>query len=85
VTRAARGSAEITQNIAGVAGAAEETSHGAIDTKRAAEELARTAVELQSLLQRFRIEASEPVGRRAGGGEVRRFVRPASSLHEQAG
>jgi methyl-accepting chemotaxis protein len=43
VSDAARGSGEITKNIAGVAEAAQSTSHGAGDSQQAAHELARMA------------------------------------------
>ena len=39
MSEAARGSGEITSNIAGVAQAAESTSHGASDTQKAAQQL----------------------------------------------
>jgi len=57
--------------------AADEAQRGATDTRQAAEELARTAVELQSLLRRFRIEASEPPSARNKGAELYLLNKPA--------
>jgi methyl-accepting chemotaxis protein len=53
VTEAAMGSAEIAQNITGVAQAAIATSQGAADSLRASRELARMAVELQTMVGKF--------------------------------
>jgi len=54
VSDAARGSGEITKNIAGVADAAQSTSHGAADSQKAAHELARMANELKELTNKFK-------------------------------
>jgi methyl-accepting chemotaxis protein len=54
VTDAAGGSLEITKNIAGVAEAAQSTSHGAGDTQKAAHELAKMANELKELTGKFK-------------------------------
>jgi methyl-accepting chemotaxis protein len=43
VNKAARGSGEISKNIAGVAEAAQSNSHRASDSQKAAHELAKTA------------------------------------------
>jgi methyl-accepting chemotaxis protein len=79
VGRAARGTAAITQNITGVAGAVAETSRGATETRQAAEELARTALELQSLLRRFRIDASEPAGAKPRGADLYLLSKPVAA------
>ena len=50
VANAARGSAEITDNIVGVATAAESTTAGANDTLAAASELAKLASDLQAIV-----------------------------------
>jgi methyl-accepting chemotaxis protein len=55
IVAAARGSAEISGNVQGVAQAATETTTSAADTDRAAGELARMASELQGLVGRFRV------------------------------
>jgi methyl-accepting chemotaxis protein len=55
IVAAARGSAEISENVQGVAQAATETTTGAADTDRAASELARMASELQGLVGRFKV------------------------------
>lgn len=49
----ARGTREITSNIAGVAAAARSTSSGAADTRRAADELTRLADSLKNVLSQF--------------------------------
>jgi methyl-accepting chemotaxis protein len=54
VTDAARGSGEITKNIAGVADAAQSTSHGAGDSQKAAYELSKMANELKELASKFK-------------------------------
>jgi methyl-accepting chemotaxis protein len=59
VSEAARGSGEITSNIAGVAQAAESTSHGAGDTQKAAQQLVETSVELRRLVGQFKIDAHD--------------------------
>jgi methyl-accepting chemotaxis protein len=50
VVEAAKGSAEIAQNITGVATAAQSTTSGANDTQMAAAELSRMAAELQAVV-----------------------------------
>jgi methyl-accepting chemotaxis protein len=59
VTEAARGSAEIAQNVAGVAQAARSTTDGVNDTRASAHALARMAVDLQTLVSRFKVSSSE--------------------------
>jgi methyl-accepting chemotaxis protein len=53
VNHGARGTEEITANIAGVAQAARSTSSGASDTQRAAGELAKMASELRKVVSGF--------------------------------
>jgi methyl-accepting chemotaxis protein len=55
VTEAARGAGEIANNIAGVAMAAQSTTSGANDTRKAAKALAEMATQLQSLVARFKV------------------------------
>ena len=55
VTEAARGAGEIANNIAGVAMAAQSTTAGASDTRKAAKALAEMATQLQSLVSRFKV------------------------------
>jgi methyl-accepting chemotaxis protein len=54
VSEAAKGGAEIAENITGVAMAAQSTAAGASDSKKAAAELARMATELERLLSKFK-------------------------------
>jgi methyl-accepting chemotaxis protein len=65
VSDAARGSGEITSNIAGVAQAAESTSHGASDTQKAAQDLVETSKQLRRLVEQFKINSNETA---RGGG-----------------
>mgnify|MGYP003348304851 FL=1 len=59
---AARGSAEIARNVAYVADAARGTMAGACQTAAAAADLARLAVELQKVVDQFRVDhATQPV------------------------
>lgn len=53
VANAAQSTAEISGNIARVAASAEQNGEGARQTKQAAQELARTAAELQQLVSQF--------------------------------
>jgi methyl-accepting chemotaxis protein len=55
VAEASKGVSEITENISGVSTAAEETTQGSSQTKDAANELSRLAVDLQSLVKKFKI------------------------------
>jgi methyl-accepting chemotaxis protein len=54
VADAAKGSEEITNNIAGVAEAAKGTSHSAQESQKAANELAEMAIQLQNLVSQFK-------------------------------
>jgi len=64
VQEAAKGSGEISHNIQGVAAAAESTTRGAQDTLKAAQQLTEMAVQLRSLVEKFKlggtIDASQP-------------------------
>jgi methyl-accepting chemotaxis protein len=55
---AARGSTEITSNIAGMTEAAEGTSRGAGNTQSAAQQLVETSAELRRLVEQFQIGES---------------------------
>lgn len=55
VSDAARGSAEIGENITGVATAAESATHGANDTLQAAKGLATMSAQLQEMVSRFQV------------------------------
>ena len=57
---AAKGSAEIARNIASVAEAARSTTEGATQTASAANELARLAVDMQRVVDLFRLDAATP-------------------------
>jgi methyl-accepting chemotaxis protein len=54
VTETARGSAEITENISGVAKAAQETSGGVNQTQDAAKQLTVMAATLRDMVSRFK-------------------------------
>jgi methyl-accepting chemotaxis protein len=58
VSEAAHGSGEITSNIAGVAMAAESTSHGSADTQKAAQELVQMSSQLRALVAQFKLGGS---------------------------
>ena len=58
VTEAARGSDEITGNIAGVADAARGTATNAHESQKASEYLAQMATQLRGLVERFKIHRS---------------------------
>jgi methyl-accepting chemotaxis protein len=67
VSEAARGSGEITSNIAGVSHAAESTSRGAGDSQKAAQGLVETSNQLRRLVEQFKITANENA--RGQGGD----------------
>lgn len=73
---AAKGSAEIARNISSVADAARSTTAGATQTAAAAGELARLAVELQRVVDQFRVEAAAPSSAPHSNGAP--LVAPAS-------
>ncbi|MDX6255474.1 MAG: methyl-accepting chemotaxis protein [Frankiales bacterium] len=56
IAEAASGSGEIARNITGVADGAQSTSGGAINTQKAARELAEIAARLQSQVDQFRFD-----------------------------
>jgi hypothetical protein len=60
VNEAAQGSGEITNNIAGVAEAAQGTTRGATDTQKASQQLVEMSTQLRSLVGRFAINADRP-------------------------
>ena len=62
VTDAAKGSGEITLNIAGVAEAGRGTSNSAHESQKAANELAEMAVQLRSLVDQFKIDGTSGSG-----------------------
>jgi methyl-accepting chemotaxis protein len=62
VSEAATGSNEITSNVAGVAEAAQSTTHGATETQKASQQLLETSAELRRLVEQFKINAGENGG-----------------------
>jgi methyl-accepting chemotaxis protein len=56
VTEAAKGSDEITTNIAGVADAARGTANNAHESQKAAEDLAHMASQLRGLVEQFKVD-----------------------------
>lgn len=59
VADAAKGSADITRNIAGVAEAAQGASNSSRESQKAANDLAEMAAQLRGLVEQFKIEGSE--------------------------
>ena len=55
---AAKGSGEITSNIAGVAEAAQGASNSAQESQKAADDLAQMAAQLRSLVEQFKISGA---------------------------
>ena len=74
---AAKGSEEITRNIAGVSEAARGTSVSAQESQKAADDLAGMAQRLQVLVEQFKVDSARSS---MGAGEV-----PARSLAARAG
>jgi methyl-accepting chemotaxis protein len=59
LSEAARGSGEITSNIAGMAQAADSTLRGAAETQTASQQLVQTSAELLRLVERFKINFND--------------------------
>jgi hypothetical protein len=76
---AAKGSEEITHNIAGVAEAARGTSTSAQESQKAANELAEMAVQLNGLVGQFKIGAT------TGGSSTTGQRERAKSMAARAG
>jgi methyl-accepting chemotaxis protein len=74
LTEAAKGGADISHSIAGVAEAARTTTGGAGQTQKSAESLEKLAEELQSLMGRFRYESN---------GKVRVVAARDRNLHHE--
>lgn len=66
LTEATRGSAQVAQNISGVAQAAQSTSHGADDSQKAAMHLAKISAQLQGLVRQFRLRPNEETSSQGG-------------------
>ncbi|HET6929873.1 MAG TPA: methyl-accepting chemotaxis protein [Candidatus Acidoferrum sp.] len=56
LTDAAKGATQVTENIGGVAQAAQNTSHGATDSLKAAQQLAQLSHKLRQLVEQFKLE-----------------------------
>ncbi len=72
LTEAARGATQVTENIGGVAQAAQNTSHGATDSLKAAQQLAQLSHKLRQLVEQFKLE-------RAPGDSLRRSYNAPSN------
>jgi methyl-accepting chemotaxis protein len=79
VSEAARGSGEITSNISGVAEAATNTSRGADDTQKAAQQLVQTSAELRRLVEQFKIDAHDKGAAAPRSGAAKSLAARASS------
>ena len=60
VTEAASGSTDIARNITSVAETAQSMTQGAVETHRAAEDLARLSSDLLALVSQFQLSAQQP-------------------------
>jgi hypothetical protein len=58
-TEAAQSSGKITNNIGGVAEAAQGTTRGATDTQKASQQLVETSAQLRGLVEQFKLNAGE--------------------------
>jgi len=58
VMEAAKGSEAITQNITGVAQAAQSTSSSAHDSQKAASQLAEMSTQLRRLVEQFKVDTN---------------------------
>jgi len=83
---AAQLSDEISTNIEGVAQAAQSTSSGAFESKRAAEQLAKMSNDLQHIVERFKCNEAVAVGKNGGSqGSHRVTAESSESNLETAG
>ncbi len=78
VSEAARGSSDITSNVARVAEAAQGTSRGATDTQKASQQLLETSAELRRLVDQFRVSADQR-GHSSGQGASRSMAAQAGA------
>jgi hypothetical protein len=60
LTQAAKGAGQVTDNINGVAEAAQNNSRGASDSQKAAQQLAKMSTDLRALVDQFKIENPRP-------------------------
>jgi len=58
VVEAAKGSGQISENVHGMAQAAQSTSSSARDSQKAAQQLAQMSTQLQGLVEQFKVDAS---------------------------
>ena len=79
VADAARNSGEITRNIEGVAEAARGTSSSALESQKAANDLAEMAGQLQGLVGQFKLDGM------SGAGATRTSLAPVKSMAAYAG
>ena len=54
VAQAAQGSGDIARNIGGVAKVAQSTAAGSTETQKASSELSRMAIEMETIVSRFK-------------------------------
>jgi methyl-accepting chemotaxis protein len=82
LTEAAKGGADISHSIAGVAEAARTTTGGAEQTQKSAESLEKLAEELQALMGRFRYDGNEKVSSVvAARARTSHYERATASIH----
>jgi methyl-accepting chemotaxis protein len=77
LAKAAKGTTDISHNIAGVAEAARSTTAGASETQKSAQALERMAAELQGLVGQFKYEdstANAKVWAGSSGGKIHSLV-----------
>jgi len=65
VVEAAKGSGQISENVHGMAQAAQSTSSSARDSQKAAQQLAQMSTQLQGLVEQFKVDASSKGNDRA--------------------
>ena len=70
VSEAAKGAGEISDNISGVAQAADGTSARAQESHKAAQDLAEVAAQLSSLMGQFKVTGREPWTKTAAAGSA---------------
>jgi methyl-accepting chemotaxis protein len=65
VVEAAKGSGQISENVHGMAQAAQSTSSSAHESQKAAAQLAELSTQLQGLVEQFKIDTNGKGGGRA--------------------
>jgi hypothetical protein len=85
LTDAAKGASEVSQNIGGVAQAARDTSQGASESFKAAQQLAQLSHKLRVLVEQFKLQTDSAPARRKRGPALPTSAPRESAVREDEG